>query len=75
MVAWPARVVAKAYGHAGHAIRQPVSANPEGAGHLSAGISGDRLARTFGYALRQSPLPRRKPAPAELFPFNDEPLY
>ncbi|MQY48714.1 hypothetical protein GAO09_22010 [Rhizobiales bacterium RZME27] len=28
MVAWPARVVAKAYGQADHAIRRPVSANP-----------------------------------------------
>nr|WP_319004727.1 hypothetical protein [Rhizobium sp. BT-226] len=27
------------------------------AGHLSAKIKGDRLARILGYALRQSPLP------------------
>jgi len=37
------------------------------AGHLSAGIKGDRLGRTNRYALRQSPLPQRKPAPAECF--------
>jgi hypothetical protein len=48
MVARLARVVAKSYGQAGRAIRRPVSANPEGAGHLSAWIKGDRLGRTGG---------------------------
>ena len=40
MVARPARVVAKAYGQAGRAIRRPVSANPGGslANQLGPGI-------------------------------------
>jgi hypothetical protein len=48
MVARLARVVAKAYGQAGRAIGRPVSANPGGAGHLSARFKGDRLDRTQG---------------------------
>jgi len=48
MVDRPARVVANAYGQAGRTIRRPVSANPAGAGHLSARIKGDRLDRTRG---------------------------
>jgi len=41
-----ARVVAQIYGQASRSIRRPVSANPAGAGHLSARIKGDRLDRT-----------------------------
>ncbi|PDS36375.1 hypothetical protein CO665_21065 [Rhizobium anhuiense] len=37
---------------------------PVGRASLRQG-KGDRLGRTLGYARRQSPLPRRKPAPAE----------
>jgi hypothetical protein len=43
-----ARVVAQIYGQASRSIRRPVSANPAGAGHLSARIKGDRLDRTRG---------------------------
>jgi len=56
MVARPARVVATPYGQAGRAIRRPVSANPKGRASFRQG-KGDRLGRTKGYALRQSPLP------------------
>jgi plasmid stability protein len=57
MIDRPAQVIAQIYGQAGRSISRPVSANPEGAGHLSARIRGDRLGRTSGYGLRQSPLP------------------
>jgi len=43
-----ARVVAQIYDQASRSIRRPVSANPAGAGHLSARIKGDRLGRTWG---------------------------
>ncbi|WP_205938400.1 hypothetical protein, partial [Rhizobium leguminosarum] len=52
----PARVVAKLYGQAGRSISRPVSANPKGRASFRQG-RGDRLGRTLGYALRQSPLP------------------
>jgi hypothetical protein len=41
-----ARAVAQIYGQASRSIRRPVSANPAGAGHLSARIKGDRLDHT-----------------------------
>jgi len=47
MVARPARVVAKAYGQAGRAIRRPVSANPQGRADFRQG-KGDRLGLTWG---------------------------
>jgi len=64
MVDRPARVVAQLYGQAGRSISRPVSANPKGRASFRQG-KGDRLDRTKRYALRQSPLPWRKPAPAE----------
>ncbi|WP_207077796.1 hypothetical protein, partial [Rhizobium leguminosarum] len=48
-----ARVVAQLYGQAGRSISRPVSANPKGRASFRQG-KGDRLARTKGYALRQS---------------------
>jgi len=42
MVDRSAQAIAQLYGQAGRSIRRPVSANPEGAGHLSA------MRRTIG---------------------------
>ncbi|MBB3945667.1 hypothetical protein GGQ73_001602 [Rhizobium skierniewicense] len=50
-----ARGAALAYGQAVRAGRWPVSTNPEGRASFRQD-KGDRLDRTLGYALRQSPL-------------------
>jgi len=47
-----ARSTAKPAGRSGGPFQPTLRA-----GHLSARIKGDRLDRTWGYALRQSPLP------------------
>ena len=73
MIDRPARVVAKSTAKPAGRSDGPFQPTRR-AGHLSARIRGDRLSRTSGYALRQSPLPCRKPAPAELIPFNNEGL-
>ena len=57
MVDRPARVVATLYGQAGRSIRRPVSANPEGAGHLSAMTEaiGSDVPRGMPFANRLCP--------------------
>jgi len=57
MVAWLARVVAKAYGQASQAIRRPVSANPQGPGIFPPGSAaiGSHVPGGMRFANRHCP--------------------